>query len=134
METILDEFARKAVAAALEKKAEDVVALDVSEVCSFARTLIICHGNSHRQVRTISEAIRRKLREDGRRPHHVEGGKDRDWVLMDYLDFVVHIFVEERRRFYDLERLWGDAPRYDLETGDRLQDGGGKTPDARAGS
>jgi ribosome-associated protein len=134
MERKLDEFARKAIEAALTKKAEEVVALDVGEICSFARTLVICHGNSRRQVQTISEAIRRDLREAGRRAHHVEGQRDGDWVLMDYLDFVVHIFLEERRRFYDLERLWGDAPRFDLETGEPLEEGGGAGSDARTGS
>ena len=134
MERKLDKFAHKAIEAALTKKAEDVVALDVSEVCSFARTLIICHGNSHRQVQGISEAIRRDLREAGRRAHHVEGQKAGDWVLMDYLDFVVHIFLEEQRRFYALESLWGDAPRFDPETGEPLEEGGGTASDARTGS
>ena len=134
MERKLDEFAHKAVAAALAKKAEDVVVLNVGEVCNFARTLVICHGNSRRQVQSISEAIRRDLREAGRRAHHVEGQKAGDWVLVDYLDFVVHIFLEERRRFYALEHLWGDAPRFDPETGEPLEEDGETSSDARAGA
>lgn len=109
-----------AVTAAEDKKAEDIVVLDVSEVCTFASTLVICHGNSHRQVQTIAGAIRDLLRENGLRPHHVEGEREGEWVLMDYLFFVVHVFVSERRQFYALEHLWGDAPRVEIsgeETG-----------------
>ena len=72
-----------AVNAAEEKLAEDIVVLDVRDICTFATTLIICHGNSSRQVKTISGAIRDLLRENGLRPHHVEGEREGEWVLMD---------------------------------------------------
>jgi ribosome-associated protein len=117
---ILDAHIKMAVTAAEDKKAEDIVVLDVSEVCTFSSTLVICHGNSSRQVQTIAGAIRDLLRENGLRPHHVEGERQGEWVLMDYLYFVVHIFSAERRQFYALEHLWGDAPRVDItseETG-----------------
>lgn len=104
-----------ALEAARAKKAEEMVALDVREVCDFTCTLVICHGASTRQVKTIAEAVIEALRERGRRPHHVEGIGRAEWVLIDYLDFVLHVFVAERRRFYALERLWGDAPRLGVD-------------------
>jgi ribosome-associated protein len=110
-----DEVVRAAAEAALSKKAEDVVALDVSEVCSFTQTLLICHGQSQRQVVTIAEAVQERLAHEGRRPHHVEGETRGEWVLLDYFDLVVHVFQQERRRFYSLERLWGDTPRHEFQ-------------------
>jgi ribosome-associated protein len=75
---------------------------------------VICHGTSDRQVLAIADAIAERLAErHGRDPLHVEGRKRAEWVLMDYVDFVVHVFIEEKRRFYGLERLWGDAPALD---------------------
>ncbi len=76
---------------------------------------LICHGSSDRQVLAIVESIEEQLREDpGVRPSHVEGKRTGDWVLMDYVDLVVHVFRDDRRQFYRLERLWGDAPSLDL--------------------
>ena len=111
---ILNNFVKMAATAAAEKNAEEIVILDVSAVCSFAKTLVICQGRSGRQVQTIIKSIRDTLRENGCRPHHVEGEREGEWVLMDYIDFVVHIFVEDKRGFYRLERLWGDAAPVDL--------------------
>ena len=108
---ILNNFVKMAATAAADKNAEEIVILDVSKVCSFAKTLVICQGRSGRQVQTIIKSIRDTLRENGCRPHHVEGEREGEWVLMDYIDFVVHVFMEERREFYALEHLWGDAPR-----------------------
>jgi ribosome-associated protein len=107
-----------AVTAAEDKKAEQIVVLDVSAICTFASTLIICHGNSSRQVQTIAGAVRDLLRENGVRPHHVEGERKGEWILLDYLDFVVHVFVAERREYYALEHLWGDAPRQEIPSVD----------------
>lgn len=77
---------------------------------------MICHGTSGRQVAAIAEAIEERLaRSVGRSPGHVEGRRAAEWILMDYIDFVVHVFVEEKREFYRLENLWGDAPRVPLE-------------------
>ena len=77
---------------------------------------MICHGSSDRQVLAIADAVEERLRlERGRRPGHVEGRRSGDWVLMDYFDFVVHVFVEEKRKYYGLDRLWGDAPNLVLD-------------------
>jgi len=92
------------------------VVLDLRGRSDVTDYFLICHGNSERQVRAIVETIEERLdRELGRRPSHVEGGRGAsDWILMDYIDFVVHVFLEDRRQFYRLERLWGDAPSVDL--------------------
>jgi ribosome-associated protein len=97
--------------AALEKQAEDMVILDLRGLCDFTDYFVICHGNTRRQAQAIADQIEEKLRAIGRRPDHVEGASPGEWILMDYVDFVVHIFTRERRAFYDLERLWGDAPK-----------------------
>jgi len=76
---------------------------------------LICHANSDRQVLAIVDGIEERLARDlDRRPSHVEGRRAAQWVLMDYVDFIVHVFRDERRQFYRLERLWGDAPAVDL--------------------
>lgn len=75
---------------------------------------MICHGTSDRQVQAIAERVERLLREHKVRPAHVEGRRKGEWILMDYIDFVVHIFVEEKRQFYRIERLWGDARQVDV--------------------
>jgi ribosome-associated protein len=72
---------------------------------------VICSGATERQVRTIVEEIERALRDLGRKPVRREGESERRWVLLDYVDLVVHVFTEQEREYYDLERLWGDAPR-----------------------
>lgn len=101
--------------AALDKKAEDPVVLDLRGRSDVTDYFLICHGNSERQVQAIVDSIEQKLRHEmGRRPSHVEGRRAADWVLMDYVDFVVHVFRQDRRQFYRLERLWGDAPSVDL--------------------
>ena len=99
----------------MDKKAEDPVVLDLRGLSDVTDFFLICHGNSDRQVRAIVDSIEERLVRDlGRRPSHVEGARSSDWVLMDYVDFVVHVFRDDRRRFYRLERLWGDAPPLDL--------------------
>ncbi len=109
------EIIRTAARAAADKKAFEIVALEVSQLTSYTDSLLICSGGSDRQVGAISEEIQRRLRDSGRKPLHVEGASRSDWVLMDYGEIVVHIFTEERRAFYGLENLWGDAPRLDEE-------------------
>ena len=101
---------RQAVAAALEKKAEELHVLNVAEVTHFTDYFLICSGGNTRQVQAIADAVEQRLRPLKVRPLHVEGYTGGQWVLMDYGDFVLHIFLQERRRFYGLERLWGDAP------------------------
>ena len=77
---------------------------------------MICHGSSSRQALAIADAVEERLLQEGRRkPKHVEGRRVGEWILMDFIDVVVHVFVEDRREFYGLERLWGDAPRVELE-------------------
>ena len=101
---------RLAVAAALDKKAEELHVLNVGEVTHFTDYFLVCSGQNPRQVQAIADAVEERLRPLKIRPLHVEGYTSGQWVLMDYGDFVLHIFLHERRRFYGLERLWGDAP------------------------
>lgn len=98
-----------------DKKAGDVVVMDISGIASFADFFLICTGESARQIQAIADEVEEKLREAGRRPEHVEGYQNAEWVLMDYLDFVVHVFSRQAREYYDLERLWRDARKLDVE-------------------
>ena len=103
------------IEAAQDKKAEDLVVLDLRGLSDITDFFVICHGSSERQVLAITDAIEERLgRNSAIHPNHVEGRKVGEWVLMDYFDFIVHIFVENKRAFYRLERLWGDAPRPEL--------------------
>jgi len=111
------EFAKLMVAAraASARKALDMVALDIRKIASFAEFFLICSGSSSRQVQAIVDEVRERLREErGSRPAHVEGYETGEWVLMDYGDVIVHVFVEDSRQFYQLERLWRDAERVEL--------------------
>lgn len=110
---------RSAAEAAADKKAESVEILDLANFSGITDYFLICHGNTPRQVDAIVEAIRRRLRKEGARPDHVEGERESEWVLMDYLDFVIHVFTRDRREFYALERLWSDAPRLQVAVPDR---------------
>ena len=106
---------RLAVAALLDKKAFQVVCLELSELTSFADSFVLCSAASDRQAGALADEVQRRLRAAGRRPLHVEGDGATGWVLLDYGDFIVHVFTEERRSYYALDSLWGDAPRLDLE-------------------
>ncbi len=97
------------VEAALDRKAEDVVALDVREVASFADTFVLATGTSDRHVRSVADAVQSALKETGEKPLGVEGYDDGLWVLIDYGDVIVHVFQRELREHYDLERLWSEA-------------------------
>lgn len=99
------------VAAALGKKAEGVVVLDMADLTSIADAFIICSGRSNRQVSAIAEHIVRDLKNQGIRPLSVEGKGEGHWVLIDYGHVIIHVFYSETRRFYDLEGLWSDAKR-----------------------
>lgn len=102
---------REAVHAAQDRKAIDLKILDVSDICSFTGHFVICTGTSTRHTRAISDAIFETVKKQaGAMPAHVEGYTQAEWILMDYLNFVVHIFSERARKFYDLERLWKTAP------------------------
>ena len=95
--------------AALERKAQDVLALAVSELTSFADTFLLASGSSDRQVRAIADAIVEAAKAAGNAPLGVEGHDEGRWVLIDLGDVIVHVFLDEVREHYDLERLWGDA-------------------------
>lgn len=100
--------------AALDKKAYDLVVLETATITSIADYFLICSGRSDTQVQAIADAVQDRLARHGIRPLSVEGYERGLWVLLDYGDFVVHIFQVPVRRFYDLDRLWGNAPRVDL--------------------
>ena len=86
--------------------------LDLRNLSDFTDFFVICHGSSDRQIDAIANEIEDRLAKELQlHPKHVEGRRSSEWILMDYIDFVVHVFVEEKRAFYALERLWGDAPR-----------------------
>lgn len=103
-----------AAKAAAEKKATDLVALDLRDVASFTEYFVICSGANARQVQAISNSVEEELRKARKRPHHIEGYSTGEWILLDYGDFIVHVFSNAARRFYDLERLWRDAGRVKL--------------------
>lgn len=103
------ERVREAVSAADARKAQGLRVLQLSGISDFTDYFLICSGTSQRQVQAIADGIDEALRSDKIRPHHVEGYPRGQWVLLDYGDFVVHIFDDETRQFYGLERLWGDA-------------------------
>ena len=111
----LDERLRLALHAADEKKAHDLVVLDLREVASFTDYFAIASGTNVRQVQAVADAVQEQLRKQlGVKPARVEGYNTAEWILLDYGDFIFHVFEEKSRRFYDLERLWRDAARVPL--------------------
>ena len=106
---------RIALKAAEEKQAIDILVLDISSIASFANYFLLCTGDSSRQIQAIVDEVERKLRESGFRPTHIEGYRNAEWVLMDYLDVVVHVFSKKARAYYDLERLWRDGRKLDTK-------------------
>lgn len=103
------------IAAALDKKAGDVVIMDLRKASSFTDFFVLCTGQNMRQVKAIAEAIEAELKKDGLRPSLVEGYNKAEWVLLDYFDFIFHVFTPSTREFYGLERLWGSAERIPVE-------------------
>ena len=103
----------EAIEAALDKKAQDAIVLELGAICSFTDYFLICTGTSTRHNQTIADHIEETLKRDGVRPLHVEGRSEGEWILLDYVDFVVHIFSVRSREFYDLERLWRAGKRRD---------------------
>jgi ribosome-associated protein len=112
---------RRAARAALDKKALDLTVLDVQHVSSVTDYFLVCSGRSAPHVKTIAEAIRDELKTDGVRPLHAEGQAESGWVLLDYGDVLMHVFLEDTRAYYALERLWGDAPSLSVSS---AEDGG----------
>jgi ribosome-associated protein len=107
----INEILSVVVDAALDKKAEDLKVLDLTEMGSITDYFVVCHGRSSRQVQAICDNVEERLKKAKVRPGHIEGYATGEWVLMDYVDFVVHVFTQEKRNYYDLDRLWSDAPR-----------------------
>jgi ribosome-associated protein len=103
-----------AVQAAQDKLATDIVVLDLRNVASFTDEFLICTGHNARQIRAIADGVLDALASHGAKPAHVEGYDRSDWVLIDYFDFIVHVFATETREFYGLERLWGSAEHVDV--------------------
>ena len=104
----------RAVRAALDKKAQDVVVLDLRHTPAFTDYFVLCTGLNVRQVKAIADAVEDTLRAAKIRPSHIEGYERAEWVLMDYFTFVVHVFTPSTRAFYALDRLWGDAERIEV--------------------
>jgi ribosome-associated protein len=104
----------KAVQAALDKKAVDVVVLDLRNTPAFTDFFVLCSGLNQRQVKAIADAVEEALRAARIRPAHIEGYERADWILMDFFTFIVHVFTPQTREFYSLERLWGDAERIEV--------------------
>lgn len=110
-----DQLAREIAISAAAKKAEDIVILDMRELCSYTDFFVICTGRSTRQTKAIADEIRYQLKQAGTLALRVEGEQHGDWVLMDYLSVIVHVFTPEARDFYRLEVLWKEAPRSEVD-------------------
>ena len=108
-------LARRVAQIADEKQAVDIVALDMRDLVAYTDFLVICTARNERQAKGIHDEVYAKLKADGLLPDHVEGAREASWVLMDYLDFVLHVFVPDERAYYRLETLWGEAPRLELD-------------------
>lgn len=109
------QLAQKIAELCFNKKGYDVKIIDLRNVALFADYFVICSADSDTQVKAIADEIDEKLKEQGIRSWHKEGYKALQWVLLDYVDIVVHVFKKEAREYYNLERLWGDAPSWVVE-------------------
>src|SRR5271169_2000584 len=102
----------EAIAACHDKKAEEITILELEQGSgAFTDYFVVCNGTNPRQVQAIADEVEERLEKAGQRPTHIEGYKQAEWVLLDYVNFVVHVFSEKARKFYDLERLWKSAKR-----------------------
>jgi ribosome-associated protein len=108
-----------AARAADDKRAHDLLVLDLRKAAGFTDYFLICSGQNVRQIRAIADAITETLASHGSKPAHVEGYERAEWVLIDYFDFIVHVFAPETRLFYGLERLWGNAERIEVPAAGR---------------
>src|SRR5438093_873308 len=116
-QTRLPKQVERAIGAADDKQATELVVLDLRKAAAFTDFFVISSGKNARQVRAIADGIMEALAAEGTKPAHIEGYERSEWVLLDYFDFIVHIFAPETRVFYDLERLWGNAERVEISTG-----------------
>ncbi len=117
-----EEGARLARTALVDARAVEPVLLDMRDVTVITDYFLICHGTSNVHIRGLADALRDGLEEQGLRPYGVEGYDDARWILLDYGDLIVHIFAEEERDFYDLERLWSDAARVPAPAAEKDED------------
>ena len=117
------DLALAAARAASEKQAERIVILDVRDLIVITDYFVIASGSSDRQVKTVSQEVEEALRVLGTKPVRREGEVEARWLLLDFIDVVIHVFASEERDFYDLERLWMDAPRVDWESEDEASSG-----------
>jgi len=108
------ERCRRLASLITDKKAMEVVVLDLRQTPAFTDFFLLCSGQNQRQVHAIADAVEEALRAAKVRPNHVEGYDRGDWVLMDFFSFIVHVFTPQTREFYSLERLWGDAERIEV--------------------
>ena len=108
------EMVLAAAVAAVDKKATDLLVLEIAKLLDIADYFLICSGSGNKQTKAISNEVRKTLREKGSSPLRAAGEERGDWVLLDYGDFVIHIFTEETRDYYQLERLWRQAPQLDV--------------------
>jgi ribosome-associated protein len=120
----LDARIESALRGASDKKAHDLVVLDLRPIATFTDYFLIASGTNARQVQAIADEITERLRREGTRAERIEGYKTAEWVLVDYGDFIVHIFEDKARRFYDLERLWREGVRVPLPADLRADAGG----------
>src|SRR4026207_2435459 len=111
----MKETLKVALEAVEDKKALDVVILDISGIASFATHFLLCSGDSSRQIQAIVDEVEKRLKNQGIRPKHIEGYRNAEWVLMDYLDLVVHVFSKNARVYYDPGGLGGDGKRLDTK-------------------
>jgi ribosome-associated protein len=123
----LDARIESALRAASDKKAHDLVVLDLRPVATFTDYFMIASGTNVRQVQAIADEITERLKREGTRAARIEGYQTAEWVLVDYGDFIVHIFEDKARRFYDLERLWREGLRVQLPADLQTDDGGATT-------
>lgn len=107
------EFAIQAAAIARDDNAEDIIILDMRALSEVTDYFVICTGSSDRQMRTVADDIAKFGKQNGFAAWHVEGKESADWILVDFVDVVVHVFDSQHRKHYDLELLWGEAPRVD---------------------
>ncbi len=106
---------REAIAACQEKKAEEISILELDKNSgAFTDYFVVCRGTNPRQVQAISDEVEMRLKRAGQYPKQIEGYRQAEWVLLDYVDFVVHVFSEKARKYYDLERLWKSAKKLEL--------------------
>jgi ribosome-associated protein len=105
------QLAERIAAIASDRKAEDIRLIDLRSLVAYTDTLVVCSGNTERQTKAIHDAVHQQLKDDGGLlPRRVEGEREGRWILMDYLDCIVHVFTPEARAYYRLEQLWGEAP------------------------